>query len=137
MLKGYGQLRNLLWLGSFGHHVVMIYVRWYETVKHNLPFTAIAPALAADKAALAVPVGRVRRSIAVVALDVAAALGPVLEVVAALARVDGALRQSLRARKGGGEHSGRAAEAGREERKVHHVDRLVLNGRKVREGLGW
>ena len=80
----------------------------------SLPVASIAPALAAHKPALAVPVGRVGTAVAVLAADVATSLGPVLEVVAALTRVKGVLGLGLGPRQRTCEHT-RCHKASREQ----------------------
>ena len=83
------------------------------------PVASIAPALAAHKAALAVPVGCVAAAAAVATTDVAAPFGPVLEVVAPLPRGKLVFSLGLGTRQWTGKYR-RGHKAGREKRDFDH-----------------
>lgn len=100
--------------------------RFKGDASSDSPVASVAPALATDEATSAIPVGRVGAPLAVDALDVAASLGPVLEVVvvAALTGVQRGLGQRLGADHRTRKHA-RCHKARCNERELHHLDEVT------------
>jgi hypothetical protein len=96
----------------------------------DVPNAVAPPTFAADETTLAIPISRKGTAIAVVAADVAAAFGPVLEVVAlaGLEVVFVLLIVRLRADEGAAQDAGNE-EGGDEGGDVDHFERLFARSR--------